>query len=173
MTRGFIIRVLLVAVLTASFAACGEENDVVRAQSTAAKNIKQLDAALVPGGLLDLQIKQEDMAAALKQANRSYVEAIGMWSMRREDLVQATLQVSRFNENADYKSSAFRRQVLQQIGGTAPQDLILGDRTVHLSRSTKQTLAVWFEDRYFFVLAVRDDYDKSRTLIREALKIEV
>lgn len=173
MTDRLFILLAVVALLAGSVAACGDGENAALAQATSAKDIEQLDPALLPGEILGLKVAREDMTDALKQARRSYVDAVGLWSLRREELVTATLQVSRFNENADYKNSEFRQQVVQQLGGTAPQEVVIGDERVNLSRSTKQTLAIWFRDDHFVVLAVRDDFEHSRALIREALELEV
>ena len=45
-------------------------------------------------------------------------------------------------------------------------------RTVYLTTGTKQSIGVWFKDRYLFVLATRADYDEPRTLLRKALEIK-
>ena len=55
---------------------------------------------------------------------------------------------------------------------SAPRTERLGTDTVYLTTGTKQSIAVWFKDRYLFVLATRADYDEPRTLLRKALEIQ-
>ncbi|HEY3241567.1 MAG TPA: hypothetical protein VGL92_18545, partial [Acidimicrobiia bacterium] len=103
---------------------------------------------------------------------------LGLWSLRTAssesggDLVQATLQVSRFAEGARSQESDFRQSVVNQIGSARPRTFRLGKRTVYLTTGTKQSIAVWFQGRYLFVLASRSDYDEPRTLLRAALEIK-
>ena len=120
-----------------------------------------------------MQVQPEDVSKTLSQLKRSWAEAVGLYSFRREELVQATLQVNRFNDNAKYEESGFRRQILQQIGGVAPREIQVGDEDVFVTQSTKQTLAIWFEGEHLFILSIRQDFEKPRTLLRSALELEV
>jgi hypothetical protein len=152
--------------------ACGD-GPSASAEATAAKDIKQLPAELLPSEILGLDVQREDMAQALQGARLSYVDEVGLYSLRRDDLLQATIQVSRFNDNADADSPKFRRTLLSQVGGSVPKQVIVGDDTVYLTTGTKQTIAVFFRGRTMVVLAIREDYDQPRTLTREALGLEV
>ena len=152
--------------------ACGDA-PTATAEATAARDIEQLPPDLLPSEILGLQVQREDMAEALEGAQLSYVDEVGLYSLRREELLQATVQVSRFNENADAESAEFRRTLLSQVGGSVPKQLVVGDETLYLTTGTKQTIAVFFRDRTMVVLAIRDDYDQPRALTREALALEV
>ena len=162
---------ILVALALATTTACGD--DTAAAEGTRAKDIKQLPADLVPAELLGLQTKQEEIGDALATTKRAYLEGVGLYSFRREDLLQATLQVSRFNDDADFESASFRRSVVSQIGGSVPKRVRVGKDTVYLTTGTKQTLAMWYRGRNLLVLAVREDYEQPRTLLREALRIQL
>lgn len=151
---------------------CGEGQSAA-AEATAAKDIEQLPEDLLPSEILGLAVAREDMTETLEGAQLSYVNEVGLYSLRRDDLLQATVQVSRFNDNADAESSRFRRALLSQLGGTVPKQVNVGEETVYLTTGTKQTIAVWFRDRTMVVLAIREDYDRPRTLLREALDLEV
>lgn len=160
------------AAAVGSTAACADPDDALL-QATPADRIEQLPADLVPASVLGLDVRQEDMTATIGKAQRSFIDGVGMWSMRRDDLVQATLQVTRFNPNARPEDPGFRQSVVQQIGGSVAQEVRVGEETVFLTTANRQTLGVWFEDDYFFVLAVRQEFDRPRTLLREAIGLEV
>lgn len=161
---------LAVAVLL-SGVACGNGDEAL-AQATPAKQIKQLEPGLVPGELLGLPVTQEDQTETLAGVERSYVDGVGLYSLRRDDLLQATLQISRFNDNADFRSPGFRSALLAQIGGSRPKAVRMGKDTVHLTTGTRQRIAIWFRDEYVFILSTRDEFTQPRTLLREALEIQ-
>lgn len=166
-------RAVAASLVAIALATTGCGDDGVAAQGTRAKDIKQLPADLIPGELLGLQTKQEDISGALASTKRAYLEGVGLYSFRREELLQATLQVSRFNDDADFESAKFRRSVVGQVGGSVPKRVRVGDETVYLTTGTKQTLAMWYRGRNLLVLAVREDYEQPRTLLREALRIQL
>lgn len=157
----------VVAVLTA---ACGNDSNAF-GQGT--DKVELIKSDRIPAEVLGLQVQSEDVSKTLSELKRSWADAVGLYSFRREDLVQATLQVNRFNENAAYDDSGFRSQILQQIGGTQPREIQVGEEAVFVTQSTKQTLAIWFEDRYLFILSVRQDFEKPRELLRAALELKV
>jgi hypothetical protein len=103
---------------------------------------------------------------------KAFVDSLALYSLRHNDLVMATLQVSRFNDGADIGAEKFRQTVVNQIGSSAPRTVRLGGETVYLTTGTKQSIGVWFKGRYLFVLATRGDYDEPRTLLRRALEIQ-
>jgi hypothetical protein len=100
------------------------------------------------------------------------VDSVGLYSFREGDLLQATLQVSRFNSKADVRSAKFRQTLLSQIGGSLPKRVTMGEDTVYLTSGTKQIIAVWFRGRNLLVLAVREDYAQPRALLRAALELQ-
>lgn len=167
----------LVATLAAS-PACGRSD--ASPEPTAGKKVKQLDLGALPARLLGLEVRQEDVAGTVAKVDATYLAGLGLWSLRKipepgsggGDLVQATLQVSRFNEAARPESKTFRQTMVNQIGSTKPKAFRLGKRTVYLTTGTKQSIAVWFRKDYLFVLASRADYGQPRTLLRAALEVE-
>ena len=172
MTRravGFAVGLLAIALLAG---ACGD-GPSASAEATAARDIEQLPPDLLPSEILGLTVQREDMSEALQGARLSYVDEVGLYSLRRDDLLQATIQVSRFNDNANAEDAGFRRTLLSQVGGSVPKQITVGDDTVYLTTGTKQTIAVFFRGRTMVVLAIREDYDQPRTLTREALELEV
>ena len=156
-----------------SVGACGGEDDSAFAdQALEGTEIKAVEGDLLPSEFLGLAVAEEDVSGALASTKRSYVEATSLYSLRTGDLLQATLQVSRFTPKAEYATPRFRSSLLNQIGANRPRAVRVGDDTVYLTTGTKQQLAVWFRGRYMLILATREDYPTPRTLIREALEVE-
>lgn len=160
---------MVVLVFTASLAACGGGTPV---SSVRGRDIKPLTKVAVPTDLLGLRVAPEDVKGAIDPARRSQVDALRMYSIRDGDLLAATLQVSRLRDQARLQRPAFRSLVVAQIGSSVPHVAKLGSTTVYLTTGTKQRISVWFRGRYFFVLAVRDDFRHPRALLRRAVAIE-
>jgi hypothetical protein len=143
-----------------------------RVQGTAGRSIKDLPPELMPADLLGLPVTKENMSASLATQRDAFVEAVGLYAMRRSDLVQATLQVSRFRPNAPIDQASFRSSVVSQIGGQRSQQFRMADSTVYRTTGRKQVISLWFHGRYLFVLSVRDTFDHPRSLLREALAVK-
>jgi hypothetical protein len=171
---GLLPVVVAVAVLVSG---CGR-SDAARAQPTAGKAVKVLELPGLPAELVGLKVAKEDVAEPVSRVDSAFIDGLALYSLRTAasgdggDLVQATLQVSRFNQGADPTSRKFREAVVNQVGASKPRAFRLGRRTVYLTTGTKQSIAVWFTGRYMFVLASRADYDEPRTLLRKALDLQ-
>jgi uncharacterized UPF0146 family protein len=163
---------LLLGVVTvgALLTGCGR-SDAARAQPTAGKAVQVLDVPGLPAELLGLKVAKEDVTEPVSRIDSAFIDGLALYSLRSDDLVQATLQVSRFNRGADVGSKKFREAVVNQVGASKPRAFRLGNRTVYLTTGTKQSIAVWFTGRYMFVLASRADYDEPRSLLRQALEL--
>lgn len=146
--------------------ACADTEAKERAAVTT--DVQSLPGDLVPSSLLGLAVTPEKVEG-VEAAKRAYVEAVSLYGLREGEQLKATLQVSRFNEAAKPETAKFRSSILSKIGGSRPRQFRMGDTVVHFTTATKQTLAVWFRGDYLFVLAARDDYERPRTLVREAL----
>jgi len=136
-----------------------------------AKKVEVLDPSVVPAELQGLKVSPEEIGGAT-EVKSPFVEKVGLFSLRQGELLQGTLQVSTFAANADSEKSRFRLSVVQQIGSTVPKPYRMGDRTVYLTAGKRQSIAVWFEGRHFFVLSTRDDFGQPRALLRSALEIK-
>jgi hypothetical protein len=161
---------LALALAAAALAGCGRSDAAV--DPVAGKKVKVLALASLPSEILGLAVQKEDVAGSVAKVNSTFIDGLGLWSLRSDDLVQATLQISRFSEGARFDESEFRQSVVNQIGSARPRTFRLGTRTVYLTTGTRQSIAVWFKGRYLFVLASRSDYDEPRTLLRKALEIK-
>lgn len=160
------------AVLAAAVALAGCSRSDASVEPTPGKAIKALEVPNLPADLLGLKLAPEDVSEDLGKVPSAFIDSLSLYSLRKNDLVMATLQVSRFNDGADVTAEKFRQTVVNQIGSTAPRTVRLGGETVYLTTGTKQSIGVWFKDRYLFVLATRADYDEPRTLLRKALEIK-
>lgn len=152
----------------ATIGACGG----ARVEGTSGRQIEQLPADFVGTELLGLPVNQEDMSGTVARSKDAFVDAIGLYGLRRDELLQATLQVSKFRENAPIRRSGFRTSLVNQIGGSKVQSFRMGKDTVFRTTGRKQTISVWFRDQYLFVLAVRETFEQPRTLLRAALAVD-
>lgn len=160
---------LIAGALAVVLAACGGGGGP---KGVAGKRIQSLPAEVVPSQVLGLQVNKEDIDKALAQARRTYLDATSVYSFRDADLLQATLQVSRFTDDARFRSAEFRGTLVNQIGGSTPAPVRLSGREVFLTSGNRQRIAVWFRDRYMFVLATRDEFAEPKTLLRQAMEIQ-
>ena len=164
--RGLRMLAVALTVLVAA-PACGDAS----ADDFAAAEVEEFDASLVPNKLLDLRVQTEDVGGAT-EVKSPFVDGIGLYSLRDGELLQATLQVGRFTKSADADSARFRNSVVSQVGSTVPRAFRMADDTVYLTTGKRQSIGIWFRDRYFFVLSTRDEYETPRALLREALEIK-
>jgi hypothetical protein len=162
-----VLVVLVVAALGAVAPACGSSSS-----DDAVDEVRQLPADLLPSSVLGLSVRREDVKEALERGRRPYVDALGLYSFRRNELLQATLQVSRFTDGADVDKASFRLQLIDGLGTSAVRQMRLGDDTVYLTTGQRQNVAVWFRGPYLFVLTVRQDFTQPRSLLRQALRFQ-
>lgn len=135
------------------------------------KDVKPLEEGVVPGELLGLKVASEDATATLATFRATYLEAFSLFSLRRGEQLEATLQVGRMAKPAAERED-IRNGVIAMIGGSRPARARYGTDIVHLTKSTRQQVAVWFDQQYLFVLSVREDFDRPRSLLRAALAID-
>lgn len=161
----------LIALVGVIGAACGGGDD----EGGKITAIKLLPKDLLPASVAGLRVQSEDVSATVKGGKRqSYLESAGLYSFRSEDdLLQATLQVSRFSDEARFTDPKFRQSVLLQIGSSQPSSFRMGDQTVYLTTGKSQNVVVWFKDEYLFVLGAREDFGQPRTLLREAIDLDL
>jgi hypothetical protein len=161
------------AVVAAALAFTGcARSDAAPVKPVPGQAVKAVEIANLPADLLGLKVAPEDVTEDLAKVPSTFIDGLSLYSLRHNDLVMATLQISRFTDGADVKADKFRQTVVNQIGSTTPRQVRLGGETVYLTTGTKQTIGVWFKGRYLFVLATRADYDEPRTLLRKALEIQ-
>lgn len=120
----------------------------------------------IPGQILGLRVVPEDVQGQLGNVKRPYVDTVAVFSLRDEDLLRASLQVSRFNRAARPEDADFRRDIVSTIGGSAQNEYRVGDDTVYTTSASDQIVFVWFERNGMFVLAVQRDFPFPRTLVR-------
>lgn len=153
-----------IAVLT--MVACGGKRGV----EAASPKVETAGISL-PRQLLGLQVGAEDVSKKLALAKRPYIDSVGLFSFRENDLVRATFQVSRFNRLANPGSSSFRSSIIGLVGSSQPQQVRVGDTIVYVTTGNEQNIYVWFEGRGFFVLTSHREYEFPRTLLRRLLEL--
>lgn len=159
----------IAAALMIALSACGGQPAATLGM--AGTDVEPLPDDLLPAEVLGLSVAPEDVTETVAQVEATYVEALSVYSFRRDKLLQATLQVSRFGDDAA-DTDEFRQSVVAQVGGASPKRLRAGDEIVYLTSGTNQNLWIWFRDRHFFVLAVREDFLRPRALLRNALEVQ-
>lgn len=162
--RVSVIAIVVAMGLALSSAACGADTP------KGASSIKQLPSDALTGTYLGLTVHREDVASKLvDQGGNAYIAAVGLFSLREGERLEATVQVSKLSKAARPKDQRFRQQVASQIGGTKVQAFVMGGHDVYRSSQRKQSLTSWFDGDYFMILAVRDTYPTPRALLRELL----
>jgi hypothetical protein len=147
---------------------CGRGDDTASTVPVA-----QMGADVLPKRILDLSVAREDVKKRIGGVKRTYVESTGLYSLREGKALQATLQVSRFNDKANVKDRAFRLAIVNQIGSTQPRAFRMGSHTVYLTSAKRQAVAVFFNEHSFAVLSTLDTFDQGRALLRELLELDL
>lgn len=127
----------------------------------------------IPKQILGLAVQAEDIRKEAVGVKQSYVDANGMFSMRDDELLRATLQVSRLSRFARPKSEGFRKSIASLLGGTTPTQLRVGDTMVNSTAGNKQNIFVWFRGRGMLILSIHQDYEFPRTLLRRVVALEL
>ena len=159
--------VALCAVAALAMVACGTPS----AGGVDGHAIKPLAAGAMPATLGDLEVHAEDITATLGQARNSYADRLSLYSLRKNNLVFATLEISRLTSGFDYKSVKQRALLADKVGGAKSEEHRVGPVVVYLTSGLRQRISVWFTGRHLFVLSTREDYDQPRTLLRNALAV--
>jgi hypothetical protein len=166
--RRFLVLLLALAVAL-PIAACGGGDD----SSQQAAPITPTSANLLPRTILGLTVKRENVKSRVGGVKKAYVEQTGLYSLRKGKELQATLQISTFNDKADVRDRAFRLAIVNQIGSTQPRAFRMGNQTVYLTSSKRQSVAVFFHKRSLAVLSTLDTYDQGRSLLRALLELDL
>jgi hypothetical protein len=149
-------------------AACGGGDSTEQAAP-----ITPTNADLLPKTILGLTVKRENVKSRVGGVKKAYVDQTGLYSLRKGKELQATLQISTFNDKADLRDPEFRTSIVNQIGSTQPRAFRMGDHTVYLTSSKRQAVAVFFEAHSFGVLSTLDTYDAGRSLLRALLELDL
>jgi hypothetical protein len=127
----------------------------------------------LPSQILGLTVTQENVDERLSPIKKStYLDSFGLFSMRQKDLLQASLQVGRFNTTARQLNQGFERQIVGLMGTSNPREILVGKKTVFTTATNRQTIFVWFAGRGFYVLTARNDYPFEFTLLRKLISME-
>ena len=149
---------------------CGG-NDATQVRSRSKVGVLSMQ---LPAEILGLKVQQEQISEALQEVRPSYVAEAALYSLRTpDDLLQASLQVSRFKDEKRYLTDEFRRTIINQLGASPPRATRMGDRVVWRTSGSNLALAVWFEGKFMYLLSIRDNFDRPRSLIRTMLEQKV
>jgi hypothetical protein len=162
--------VLVPLSILALLVGCGAGHADTR--GTAGSQIVPLDKSLLPDQMLGLQVSVEDVSKTLANTRQSYVNAVSLFGFRKDQLLQATLQISRFNPGGNYQTDQFHQQVLNGVGNAVGQSVQVGGIDVFLTLGSRQRIFEWFRGPYWFVLSVRDDFTVPRSLLRQLLDVK-
>jgi hypothetical protein len=160
----------LVALIAVFGGACGGSKAAV---GVSGEDIKPIAAAKLPATLLGLEVHEEDMKSTIAQTEDSYVDAVSLFSLRGDNLVQATLQVSHLTKAFDYRSARQRANLADKIGGARATTYRVGRTTVYVTQGLRQRISVWFSGRTLLVLSARDDLAKPRGLLRAVVELNL
>ena len=159
-------KLLAALVVVSSIAACGGGG------ARSAHKVATLDPGMLGRRVLDLDVATENVADELARKTDVYVDGLTLFSLRRQKLLMATLQVARLDDRARVRDEAFRRSFVSSLGGTEPRQVRLGTTDLWTTTGNDQELAVWFDGSYLFVLSTRKDYERPRILLRTMLEVK-
>jgi hypothetical protein len=163
-----VIGALVVALLASACGSDGGESGL------AVHEFDPVSTDWLPAQILDLTVGQEHPSTPLEEDDEPYIDQLGVFSLRRGDLLQATLQVSRFADEDRLADGGLRRQLAAAVGSTSsPPVARVGDQPVYLVSGGRQTVAVWFHGPYMLVTSIREEYARPRALVRALTELEV
>lgn len=136
---------------------------------TAGKDITALPASTLPASLNGLAVTPEKVDKALLTAKHSYLDSVGFFSLRKDKVVQATVQVGHFGPSARLSSPDFRTSIVNSSSPGTPATVNIGSTPVQQSRGTKSTVTVWFSKDRLVILTVLKTYPGGRSLLEQAL----
>lgn len=132
----------------------------------------QAAEADLPDQILGLGVVQEDVSKDLREVrSATYISSVALFSLREGDLLQASLQIASLNDLAKPNSEKFRKQVVGLMGGSALEELTIGEAKVYMTSGKQQIVYAWFKGQGFNVLTVRRAYPFRRTLLRKLLAL--
>ena len=166
--RRFLRVLMSSAAACALFASCGGDGTAVQHKVEAIESRE-----LLPATVLDLNVAPEAVKEKLKAPGATYAQSLGLYSFRKGELLQATLQVTRLRDDARVDESDFRNRVVRGIATGEITQMKMGQKMVWLSQSLRQNVAIWFDGHKMFVLSAREEFDRPRTLLRQLLEMKV
>ena len=157
---------VVVAVCLVAAGACSDDID----QGTGSADPARLR---LPQQIAGLRVVREDIESSLKGIDRPYVDTVAVFSLREDELLRASLQVSRFNAAASPEDPKFTDSIVATIGGSSPERFRVSDKDVFATSASDQVVFTWFDGDGMFVLAVQQEFEFPRTLLRRVLNSEL
>lgn len=164
LARGLVLPMLLVALVAGG---CNSAS----AGGRRGEDVKALEDPAPPSTLGGLEVVPEDIAEQIATVDDQYLEAIALYSIRDGQKAVATLQIVQFNDDARLDDEEFRDGFVTNLGGQRGVPIRVGDQPVQVTQGNLQRISVWFRGDLAFVLNTREDFERPRTLLREAVEI--
>jgi hypothetical protein len=120
-----------------------------------------------------LTVSPEKLPSGISKNSETYARAIGFYSLRQNQLVEATLEIVHLGTNANWSSAGFQSSLVGQVAGGVPSTLQLSGHTVYEATATGSGMTMWFDGPYFYVLSIRSDYKSPRSLLESALGVSL
>jgi hypothetical protein len=155
----------MLAAVAATVVACSSST----VKGTSGAQIADISASALPPTINGLSVAREDIRSTIAKGSDTYVAAAGLFSMRAQDVVEATLEIAELTSAARTDSPTFQLALASQVGGSTPDTARVADVTVYFTNATKQRVYVWFRPHTLYVLSVRDDYTAPRGLLRDSI----
>jgi hypothetical protein len=167
------ITVLLLLLLAPTIAASADTTPTPSASPTSAPAATAFPAHGPPTTMLGLTVKKEDIAKKLAGETRAlYVDRVALYSLRDPtNLLEATVEIGHFRGGTQWASTDFQMQIAQGLGSSLPVLVRLGSTVVYLTSSKGLSLAIWYDQGYMFVLAIRSTFKQPKELLRQSLAI--
>ena len=124
-------------------------------RGTAGRDVAVLTEPTPPSEMAGLAVQAEDITKQVSSVGDTYLKATSIYSLRKGETVQATLQISLLNELARVEDEKFKIALVTQLGGVAPSSSLLEGETVYQTKGARQQLAAWFRGRQVYVLSYR------------------
>lgn len=162
-----VVAFALASVLAVGATACASNDDPA---PVVAESGGEPAEVRVPSQIVGLSVAYEEIPTErVADVERPYVDSVAVFSLREEELLRATLQVTRLSGEARPQSPSFRRRIVEQLGTVRPIELHVGGTSVYSTAGTEQEVYVWFEGRGMYVLSVQQDFPFPRTLLRRLM----
>ncbi|MHB1923354.1 MAG: hypothetical protein ACYCSJ_01535 [Acidimicrobiales bacterium] len=141
-------------------------------KTTAAVRIGDIPASALPATLNGLRVQPESDKAAVSHADGSYARAVGFYSLRQSQLVEATLEVIELVPSTP-NTAGFRLSLVNQVTGGIPSEVRLSGHSVYLASGIGSATSTWFDGRVLFILTTRSQYSTPRALLEATLGVHL
>jgi hypothetical protein len=163
--------VLPFLVLALSLFGCAEPLDL-----RAAADPSTLPDPAVPTSIDDIEFQREPTAeTAFEEGGDAALVTTGqVWSVRRDDAIEASLQIAAVRPGLVGRADEVRRGILSSLGGGRFEPIRLGEERVYVLESVEQRMLLWFapDGSYYELLVARKSFDDAVPLFEALLAFQ-